>query len=174
MIKYNIICDASHEFEGWFRSSDAFDQQATDGLLECPICGSQNVRKAIMAPAIARSTGAPSAGSKRLGEMREAMMDAVQRARSYVEKNYDYVGDKFPEEARRIHYGESTERLIYGEATGKDAKELVDEGIAVAPLPGASADRAGPALPKDTVAPKALPEPAGPSISGSNVKKKLN
>ncbi len=135
MIKYQLICDADHEFEGWFRDSADYDAQAEDGLVECPACGSEIVRKAVMAPAIA---GTKRSGSReaRLLEIRRDMSKAVERARDYVEKNFDYVGDKFPEEARKIHYGEKEERGIYGEATGKEVKELVDEGVSVAPLPG--------------------------------------
>ncbi len=156
MIKYNVVCKSAHEFEGWFRSSDDFDRQAESGLLECPLCGSVEVRKAIMAPAVARSSSRVDAGgravppetSRKLSEMRDAMVQAAKRARDYVEKNYEYVGEKFPEEARRIHYGESDERPIFGDATGKEAKELIDEGVAIAPLPGpVKADRAGPVLP---------------------------
>ena len=131
MIKYQLLCADEHEFEGWFRDSADFDVQAADGLIECPVCGSDNVRKAVMAPAIARrSNGAP-------GAIRQDILQAMTRARDYVEKNFDYVGEKFPEEARKIHYGETEERGIYGEATGKEVKDLVDEGVKVAPLPGA-------------------------------------
>lgn len=133
MIKYNLLCAADHEFEGWFRSSDDYDTQCESGLLECPICNSEDVRKAIMAPAISRPDQA--ARAKRLSEIKESMAAAVSRARDYVESNFDYVGDKFPEEARRIHYGETEKRGIFGEATGKEVKELVDEGVEVAPLP---------------------------------------
>jgi len=148
MIKYQLICDAQHEFEGWFRDSADFDAQSEDGLVECPACGSGAVRKAVMAPAIARRSG--GSRGRRLSAIRDDMAQAVERARDYVEKNFDYVGDKFPEEARKTHYGEATERGIYGEATGNEVKALVDEGVQVAPLPDAAkkADKAGkPKLP---------------------------
>ena len=141
MIKYNLICDAAHEFEGWFRSSSDYDDQAEAGLLECPACGSQSVQKAVMAPAIARSRD--SGREQRFHQMRQSMQEAVQRARDYVEQNFDYVGDQFSDEARRIHYGESEERGIYGEASGAEVRDLVEEGIEVAPLPGASASSDG-------------------------------
>jgi hypothetical protein len=99
------------------------------------------VSRAIMAPAVV--TGGGKRREERLSVMREAMVDAARRARDYVEKNFDYVGDRFPEEARKIHYGETKERSIYGEATGAEVKELVDEGVEIAPLPpapGAPAD----------------------------------
>ena len=131
MIKYQLLCAREHEFEGWFRDSADFDDQVDRGLLECPSCGSDEVRKAVMAPAIARRKRGSSDAIKR------DIMQAMNRARDYVEKNFDYVGEKFPEEARKIHYGETEERGIYGEATRKDVKELVEEGVKVAPLPGA-------------------------------------
>ncbi|MEL7487869.1 MAG: DUF1178 family protein [Pseudomonadota bacterium] len=135
MIKYNLLCDSDHEFEGWFRSSDDYDAQARDGLLECPVCASSSVRKALMAPAIAR--GGSSRSDARLAEIKANMGEAMDRARRFVEKNFDYVGDRFPEEARRIHYGETEKRGIYGEATGDEVRDLVDEGVSVAPVPGA-------------------------------------
>lgn len=137
MIKYQLRCDSGHSFEGWFRNSADFDAQAADGLLECPSCASRKIEKAIMAPSIATRAGG------RPGEMRRALADAARRARDYVEKNFEYVGDRFPEEARRIHYGEKDSPGIYGEATGAEVKEMVEEGISIAPLPGsARQDRA--------------------------------
>jgi hypothetical protein len=145
MIKYKLSCAAGCVFEGWFRSSEDFEGQARDGLLECPYCASNEVARAIMAPAIVRGgKPAPPEREARLAQMREAMTDAARRARDYVEKNFDNVGERFPEEARRIHYGETKSRDIFGEATGAEAKELVEEGVAIAPLPpvpGAVADK---------------------------------
>lgn len=142
MIKYQLLCADDHEFEGWFRDSADYDAQAADSLVECPVCASSDVRKAVMAPAISRKR---ANNPERLNAIREDMIQAARRARDYVEKNFDYVGDKFPEEARKIHYGEASERGIYGEASGKEVKELIDEGVSIAPLPGAGkkADRAG-------------------------------
>ena len=141
MIKYQLLCADEHEFEGWFRDSADYDAQAANNLVECPACGSSDVRKAVMAPAISRSRANP----ERLNAIRQDIIHAAKRARDYVEKNFDYVGEKFPEEARKIHYGEASERGIYGEASGKDVKELIDEGVNIAPLPGpgAKSDRAG-------------------------------
>ena len=104
MIKYQLTCDLNHEFEGWFRNSDDFDVQSKDGLIECPSCGSDEVRKAVMAPAVKRRGGSRD---ERLSAIKNEIIQAAGRARDYVEKNFDYVGDKFPEEARKIHYGES-------------------------------------------------------------------
>ena len=139
MIKYRLICDDDHEFEGWFRDSADYDFQSEKGLIDCPSCGSEEVRKAVMAPAVARRDGARTA---RLAAIHKDLASAVARARDYVEKNFDYVGDKFPEEARKIHYGETEERGIYGEASGEDVKALVEEGVQVAPLPGAKPEKA--------------------------------
>jgi hypothetical protein len=142
MIKYLLRCAHDHEFEGWFGSMADYDSQAADGLLECPFCGTAEVGKAIMAPRISSGAEATSPA------MREAFGRAMRRARDYVEKHYDYVGERFPEEARRIHYGESDARRIYGEATGAEVRELISEGVAVSPVPGAPAqDRAGPQKP---------------------------
>ena len=152
MIKYQLLCAEEHEFEGWFRDSADYDAQAEDGLVECPVCGSGDVRKAVMAPAIARR------GKGRAGAIKRDIVEAMTRARDYVEKNFDYVGEKFPEEARKIHYGETEERGIYGEASGKDVKELIDEGVNVAPLPGA------PKKPEKAGKPK-LPAPAAKKVN---------
>lgn len=156
MIKYLLRCDAAHEFEGWFRGSADFDEQAGRGLLECPACGSADVRKAIMAPAVAGTK--KSGRQERLAEIRAAMAEAAGRARDYVEKNFDYVGERFPEEARKIHYGEVEQRGIYGEASGKDVRELVEEGVSIAPLPAAEPKEklAGAPQAKDKAGKKAL------------------
>jgi len=135
MIKYRLTCGAGCSFEGWFRSSDDFDAQSREGRLECPYCSSTKIERAIMAPAVVRGGALEEKRASRLAEIREAMAEAARRARDYVEKNFDYVGDRFPEEARRIHYGETAKRDIYGEATGSEVKELVEEGVAIAPLP---------------------------------------
>lgn len=136
MIKYKLSCAAGCAFEGWFRSSEDFELQSREGRLECPYCASTDVARAIMAPAIVRGGAAPAPDrAARFAQMRDAMSEAARRARDYVEKNFDYVGDRFPEEARRIHYGETKNRDIFGEATGAEAKELVEEGVSIAPLP---------------------------------------
>jgi hypothetical protein len=129
MIVYNLHCQDGHEFEGWFRDSAAYDAQEAGGKLVCPICETHKVEKAPMAPAVS-GTKAQSAPD----EMRK-MRQFVTGLRKHIEENADYVGPKFPEEARKIHYGEAEERHIYGEATLKEAKELVEEGVDMAPLP---------------------------------------
>lgn len=133
MIKYALICDREHAFEGWFGSSADYDSQAERGLLECPVCGSAAVHKQIMAPAVAgtKAKGAPDAAP----QMRSMMMEAMGKVRTHVEENFDYVGDTFAREARDIHEGRSEERGIYGEATPTEVKKLVEDGVPVAPLP---------------------------------------
>ncbi|GGD04572.1 DUF1178 family protein [Aquisalinus flavus] len=137
MIKYQLKCEHAHEFEGWFSNSADYDAQAEKGLLECPHCGSSGISKALMAPAIARSGSlSPSAKSDdRVAAFKRDYLQAARRARDYVEKNFDNVGKRFPEEARRIHYGEAPERGIFGEASPQEISELIDEGVEIAPLP---------------------------------------
>ena len=141
MIKYALICDHDHAFEGWFGSSSDYDDQAARGLLECPLCASKAVRKQIMAPAVA-GTKAQRAAPEPTAAMREMMMTAMGEVRRQVEENFDYVGDRFAKEARDIHDGKSEERGIYGEASPKEVKALIEDGVRIAPLP--------PAAPKKT------------------------
>ncbi|MBI1366344.1 MAG: DUF1178 family protein [Alphaproteobacteria bacterium] len=157
MMKYKLRCERDHEFEGWFRSSADFDAQAESGDLECPICGSTDVHKAIMAPNVARSGG--DSREARLGEVRKSIMEAAARARDYVEKHFEHVGERFPEEARKIHYGEAEPRGIYGEATGEQVKALVEEGVKIAPMPGVA--------PREKIA-------GAPKPKGKSGKKALN
>jgi len=137
MIKYALSCDHDHGFEGWFGSSSDYDDQAARGLLDCPVCGSKAVRKQIMAPAVAgtKARGGPPAPD---AKMREMMMTAMGEVRRQVEEKFDYVGDRFAREARDIHDGKSEDRGIYGEATPKEVKALVEDGIKIAPLPPAA------------------------------------
>ena len=129
MIKYRLMCDKSHEFDGWFADSAAFDAQKQDGLLACALCGSKKVSKAIMAPAV------PKKANQQKDEAQE-IRHMMQKVSAHVEENFDYVGTDFAEEARKIHYGETETRDIYGETSLEDAKDLVEEGVPVAPLPG--------------------------------------
>lgn len=147
MIRYALQCDQGHPFEAWFRSGADFDK----GETACPVCGSLAVSKAVMAPQVARKDrgeAAPAAGAKseklRLATAdprQQAMIAAIKELRRQVTENADYVGDKFAEEARKIHYEEAEKRGIYGEATGEEAKALVEEGIEVHPLPVLPEDR---------------------------------
>ena len=131
MIVYNLRCRNSHEFEGWFKNSAAYDEQAKGGKVMCPVCNSRKIEKAIMAPAVASAAKKSSHTAEEQKQMRQFMTGL----RKYVQSNADYVGPKFAEEARKIHYGETEHRHIYGEATIEEAKELVEEGVDVAPLP---------------------------------------
>lgn len=140
MIRYALLCEHDHEFEAWFKSIAAFDDQKAAGELVCPVCDSHDVRKAIMAPGVATKGAVKTkAGREQTAEhVREArtqFMAVAKRVRDHVEQNFDYVGDKFPEEVRRQHYGEAETRDVYGEATPEEARDLIEEGIDVAPLP---------------------------------------
>lgn len=130
MIVYNLRCKHSHEFEGWFKDSAAFEAQSKSGKLACPVCETKKVEKAIMAPAVA---GAKKAAAT-IDQTRK-MRHFMTGLRKYVQENAEYVGSKFAEEARKIHFGEVEDRHIYGEATLEEARELVEEGVDVAPLP---------------------------------------
>ena len=134
MIRYALTCDHDHEFEGWFASSSDFDDQQGRGLLECPMCASKMVRKQIMAPAIAgtkRTAPAETSPAKQ----QAMMMEAAGRIRAHVEENFDDVGDGFASEARAIHEGKAEDRGIYGQASPREVRELVEDGVPVAPLP---------------------------------------
>jgi len=134
MIRYALTCDHEHEFEGWFASSSDYDDQQGRGLLECPMCASKMVRKQIMAPAISgtKRTAAHDPGPAKVQAM---MMEAAGRIRAHVEENFDDVGDAFASEARAIHEGKAEDRGIYGQATPKEVRDLVEDGVPVAPLP---------------------------------------
>jgi hypothetical protein len=151
MIRYALICDRRHEFESWFGDSAAYDKQATRGLVTCPTCGSAKVEKAIMAPNVSRTrksktdavpslTEAPSPVAMISPQERE-IRGKLKELREHLTKNADNVGPKFPEEARKMHYGETEHRSIYGEASPEDAKALLDEGIEFHPLPVLPDDR---------------------------------
>jgi hypothetical protein len=131
MIKFELKCAADHGFEGWFRDGAAYEAQAAAREIACPACGSTDVSKALMAPAISRNRPAPEAVAAAKAEM----MKKLRELRSEVEKNAEYVGDRFAEEARRIHYGEIDHKAIYGEATDDEASALADEGVEFARIP---------------------------------------
>jgi hypothetical protein len=133
MIRYALCCEDGHEFEGWFSASSDFDDQAARGLVACPFCDSRAVRKQIMSPAVA-GTGKRETVEHPTGR-RSMMMEAMSRVRAHVESHFDYVGDRFADEARSIHQGKSEERGIYGEASAAEVKSLVADGVPVAPLP---------------------------------------
>lgn len=172
MIRYALTCDFTHDFEGWFRNSDDFTTQSAKGLISCPVCGSTDIRKKLMAPAVstsrakqalaespvpgpmqtlpeaeggasvpaaaADSTDAPVVQQAALMPQdvrQKEVIEALRTLRKRMVEASDYVGKDFPEEARRMHYGETEERNIYGESSPEDAKSLLDEGIDILPLP---------------------------------------
>lgn len=154
MIRYNLVCDKGHEFESWFADSAAYDKQARRKLVSCPMCGSAKVEKAIMAPRLAGSkkrasamdvssvpaeapmpaqeTQAPVA---MMSPQEQELRTKLKELRNHLTKNADDVGAKFPEEARKMHYGETEHRSIYGVASPEEAKDLAEEGIEFHPLP---------------------------------------
>lgn len=134
MIRFMLRCDQSHEFESWFKSTEAFDALRNGGRLACAICGSSNVEKALMAPAVVAPRGKP-AKSPDLQSPSGDLETALAAMRRHVEENSEYVGMNFAAEARAIHQGDAPERSIYGEARGDEAKRLIEDGVPVAPLP---------------------------------------
>lgn len=157
MILYTLNCDHGHTFESWFQNSASYDKQAKRGLISCPACGSAKVEKALMAPRLARTDvaaptppaphvtmpSAPAAAPAGPAKTSVAIMSPPEREllnklkelRDHVTKNASYVGSRFPEEARKIHYGETEHRSIYGEASPDEAREMQEEGIEFHPLP---------------------------------------
>jgi hypothetical protein len=159
MIHYQLRCDQAHEFDGWFKDSAAFEMQARRSLLECPECGSAEVSRALMAPSVPRKANAraeivaapepqppaqppaqqPAATPPQMAvdpaRMPAQLRAMLQKLRAEVEKNCDYVGEGFADEARRIHRGESDRRGIYGEASPEQAEQLREDGIEIARLP---------------------------------------
>jgi hypothetical protein len=136
MIKYALLCEHDHPFEGWFSTSSDFEDQSAKGLIECPYCASKMVRKAIVAPAVTGTKAQSSAQTPPTPQMQQQMMmQAMGEVRKRVEETFDYVGDRFAAEARAIHDGESEDRGIYGEASPKQVRELIADGVRIAPLP---------------------------------------
>jgi hypothetical protein len=157
MIRYNLVCAKGHEFESWFAGSAAYDKQARRGLVECPVCGSARVEKALMTPRLARTrkstpaepagpdTAVPAAAGPAapgppapvavISPQEQELRTKLREFREHLVKNAENVGQQFPEEARKMHYGEKEHRSIYGTASPDDAKALHEEGIEFAPLP---------------------------------------
>ncbi|MGH6739632.1 MAG: DUF1178 family protein [Bradyrhizobium sp.] len=162
MIRYALRCERDHTFESWFQDSSAYDQQVKRKLVSCPVCNSVKVEKAIMAPRIVGKKGreraaplaeaapvsdvaetlAPTAGPTPLMMTQERELRVkLKELRDHIVKNADNVGEKFPNEARKMHYGEIEHRPIYGEASPEEAKSLIEEGVEVSPLPVLPDDR---------------------------------
>jgi hypothetical protein len=158
MIRYALRCEHDHTFESWFQDSSAYDTQVRRKLVSCPVCNSVKVEKAIMAPRIVGKKGReraepavpapaaaapePAAGSTPLVMAQERELRAkLKELRDHIVKNADNVGERFPNEARKMHYGEIEHRPIYGEASPEEAKSLIEEGVEVSPLPVLPEDR---------------------------------
>jgi hypothetical protein len=161
MIRYALTCEQGHQFESWFQDSGAYDKQAKRGLVSCPHCGSAKVEKAIMAPRlsatrktrsvtvepsdpVAQATPAPAPASApvaMISPQEQEVRAKLKELRDHLVKNADNVGAKFPEEARKMHYGEIEHRSIYGMASPEEAKELSEEGIEFHPLPSLPDER---------------------------------
>lgn len=151
MIRYALRCARGHDFESWFRNSAAYDSQRKRGLVACPACNSTKVEKAIMAPRIAargkaKAETAPQPAAETptplvMAPQEREFAAKLKELRDHVLKTADNVGRKFPDEARKMHYGDIEHRAIYGEATAEEARALIDEGVEVAPLPVFPDDR---------------------------------
>ena len=162
MIRYALRCERDHTFESWFQNSAAYEQQVKRKLVSCPVCESVKVEKAIMAPRIvgkksrecaaesetAPATPAPAPAAPAASEATPLVMAQerelrakLKELRDHIVKNADNVGERFPNEARKMHYGEIEHRPLYGEATPEEAKSLIDEGVEVSPLPVLPEDR---------------------------------
>jgi hypothetical protein len=134
MIRFSLSCDNDHDFDGWFRNGEDFDRQKRRGLVSCPVCQSVKVDKALMAPSV--STGRRQDRiALAMGEEQRKALAQLKAMADEAKKNADYVGDKFAEEARRIHFGEVEQRGIYGEATAEEARGLIEDGVEFMPLP---------------------------------------
>lgn len=133
MIRYALRCQHEHAFEAWFGASGDYDDQVARGLVECPLCGSRDISKQIMSPAVAGTKKAVFQSD--MARMQTLMTQAAREVRRHVEQNFDYVGDGFAREARDIHEGRSEKREIYGEATPAEVKKLREDGVPCAPLP---------------------------------------
>jgi hypothetical protein len=155
MIRYSLRCERAHPFESWFQSSSAYDSQVKRKLVTCPACGSDKIEKAIMAPQIAskkrrneiavqppaaQEAAAPGSTPLMMAQERE-LRAKLKELRDHVVKNADNVGERFPTEARKMHYGDIEHRPIYGQASPEEARSLIDEGVEVSPLPVLPDDR---------------------------------
>lgn len=134
MIRFSLACDHDHDFDAWFRNNDDFDKQKKRGLVSCPVCGSSKVEKALMAPSVQTARKRDKVALS-IGAEQKQLMGKLKELTEKLKENADYVGDKFPEEARKIHFGEADPRGIYGEASREEVKELLEDGVEIMPLP---------------------------------------
>lgn len=134
MIRFSLCCEHDHDFDGWFRDNADFDKQKMRGLVSCPVCNSPKVEKALMAPSVQTARKSEKVALSMSAEQKQ-LMGKLKELTDKMKQNADYVGDKFPEEARKIHFGETDPRGIYGEASPDEVKELLDDGVEIMPLP---------------------------------------
>ncbi|MBB2749906.1 UNVERIFIED_ORG: hypothetical protein GGI57_000572 [Rhizobium aethiopicum] len=135
MIRYSLTCDNAHEFEGWFSESADFDRQVATGFLTCPVCHSAAVSKLLMAPSVSTARKKDERQTLAMDAMRQEALQKLKQAVAAVKANSEDVGAQFPEEARKIHYGEADARGIIGQATVDEAQALLEEGIEIAAIP---------------------------------------
>ncbi|MFT4182638.1 MAG: DUF1178 family protein [Rhizobium sp.] len=135
MIRYSLRCDNAHEFEGWFSESADFDRQVASGFLTCPVCNSGTISKLLMAPSVSTGRKKDEMQTLAMNAARKEAMAKLKEAVETIKANAEDVGTKFPEEARKIHYGEADARGIIGKATPDEAQALVEEGIEIAAIP---------------------------------------
>lgn len=140
MIKFSLQCERDHAFEGWFRNNDDFDTQSKRGFVECPHCGSTKIAKALMAPAVSTARKKNQIAVA-MGAEQRAVLDQLREMSKKVRETSENVGSRFAEEARKIHFGETEARGIYGEASPEEARALVEDGVEFAPLPIFPEDR---------------------------------
>jgi hypothetical protein len=135
VIRYSLSCDSAHEFEGWFTKSDDFDGQVASGFLTCPVCGSSAISKLLMAPSVSTARKKDELQTLAMAAVQKEALAKLKEAVNAIKANAEDVGTKFPEEARKIHYGEADARGIIGQATPTEAKALIEEGIEIAAIP---------------------------------------
>ena len=134
MIRYDLVCENEHFFESWFKDSKSYQKQLEANEIACPKCNNSNISKSLMAPGIPKKTNTKN-GNVIANSSSSSINNAIRKIRDEIKKNSEYVGDQFPEEARKIHYNEAEMRSIYGKASKKDITELVDEGIDIIQIP---------------------------------------
>lgn len=135
MIRYSLICDNAHAFEGWFSQSTDFDRQVETGFLTCPVCGSLAISKSLMAPSVSTARRKQERQQVAMDVARQETIVKLKEMVATIKANAEDVGERFPEEARKIHYGEADARGIMGKASLAEVKDLIEEGIEIAPLP---------------------------------------
>ena len=135
MIKFDLVCENDHIFEVSFDDSNSYEIQKKKKLIECPFCNSLKISKSVMAPNVTNKSSSTMKTINKQNKLFSSYNKQINKIKSEIEKNFKYVGKKFPEEARKIYYGETKDEPIFGEATEKESKELVDEGISLVKLP---------------------------------------